>query len=231
MAPTGEFEGYANSLQTPEGPLPGQATTGLTSEQFEELVERVGERIVWDYRRGRPRELTLHQAVKAVVMYFRTNITQELIAELLFVDQSTISRAISDLEEIIAEALDEFVPELPEEIEGRVAIADGSLCPCWSWADAPELYSGKHKTTGHTHQFVCDLFGHLMHISDPLPGSTHDAKAIHETGLSELLGDDNAIGDKGYIGTGIITRIANPLAENSTTGRKNSTPRSTRFVT
>jgi DNA-binding transcriptional regulator LsrR (DeoR family) len=50
--------------------------------------------------RGRPRELTLHQAVKAVVMYFRTNITQELIAELLFVDQSTISRAISDLEEI-----------------------------------------------------------------------------------------------------------------------------------
>jgi hypothetical protein len=124
--------------------LPGQATTGLTSEQFDELVERVGERIVWDYGRGRPRELTLHQAVKAVVMYFRTNVTQELIAELLFVDQSTISRAISDLEEIIAEALDEFVPELPEEIEGRVAIVDGSLCPCWSWADAAQLYSGKH---------------------------------------------------------------------------------------
>jgi Helix-turn-helix of DDE superfamily endonuclease len=119
--------------------LPGQATTGLTSEQFDELVERVGERIVWDYGRGRPRELTLHQAVKAVVMYFRTNITQELIAELLFVDQSTISRAISDLEEIIAEALDEFVPELPEEIDGRVAIVDGSLCPCWSWADAVGL--------------------------------------------------------------------------------------------
>jgi hypothetical protein len=117
---------------TPEGPLPGQATTGLTCEQFDELVDRVGERIVWDYGRGRPRELTLHQAVKVVVMYFRTNITQELIAELLFVDQSTISRAISDLEEIIAEALDEFVPELPDEIEGRVAIADGSLCPCWS---------------------------------------------------------------------------------------------------
>jgi hypothetical protein len=190
--------------------LPGQATTGLTSEQFDELVERVGERIVWDYGRGRPRELTLHQAVKAVVMYFRTNVTQELIAELLFVDQSTISRAISDLEEIIAEALDEFVPELPEEIEGRVAIVDGSLCPCWSWADAPELYSGKHKTTGHAHQFVCDLFGNLMHISDPLPGGTHDAKAIRATGLSELLGDDNAIGDKGYIGTGILTPYRKP---------------------
>jgi hypothetical protein len=163
--------------------LPGQATTGLTSEQFDELVERVGERIVWDYGRGRPRELTLDQAVKAVVMYFRTNITQELIAELLFVDQSTISRAISDLEEIIAEALDEFVPELPEEIDGRVAIVDGSLCPCWSWADAPELYSGKRKTTGHAHQFVCDLFGNLMHISDPLPGehSRRQSNPPHRT--------------------------------------------------
>jgi hypothetical protein len=57
-------------------------------------------------------------------------------------DQSTISRVISDLEEIIAEALDEFAPELPEEIEGRVAVVDGSLGPWWSWGGAPELYSG-----------------------------------------------------------------------------------------
>jgi hypothetical protein len=190
--------------------LPGQATTGLTSDQFDELVERVGHRVVWNDGRGRPKELSLQQAVKAVVMYFRTNITQEVIAELLFVDQSTISRVISDLEDIIAESLDEFVPELPEEIEGRVAVVDGSLCPCWSWADAPELYSGKHKTTGHAHQFVCDLFGHLMHISDPLPGNTHDAKAIHATGLSAFLDNDNAVGDKGYLGTGIITPYRKP---------------------
>ena len=110
MVPTGELEGHANSLRIPEGPLPGQATTGLTSEQFEELVARVAERVEWDCGRGRPKGLTLRQAVKAVVMYFRTNITEELIAELLFVDQSTISRVISDQEGVIAEALDEFVP-------------------------------------------------------------------------------------------------------------------------
>jgi hypothetical protein len=190
--------------------LPGQATTGLTPEQFNELIDRVGQRLVWDSGQGRPRELTLRQAVKAVIMYFRINVTQEVIAELLFVDQSTISRMISDLEEIIAEALDEFVPELPEEIEGRVAVVDGSLCPCWSWADTPQLYSGKHKTTGHTHQFVCDLLGNLLHISNPLSGNTHDAKAIHETGLSELLRADNTIGDKGYIGTGITTPFRKP---------------------
>jgi YD repeat-containing protein len=190
--------------------LPGQATTGLTAEQFEELVDRVGQRVVWDSGRGRPRALTLRQAVEVVVMYLRTNVTEKFIAELLFVDQSTISWAISDREELIAEGLDEFVPELPDELAGRVAVVDRSLCPCWSWADAPELYSGKHKTTGHTHQFVCDLAGNLLHISDPLPGKTHDAKAMHDTGLSELLGAENALGDRGYVETSITAPYRGP---------------------
>jgi hypothetical protein len=51
------------------------------------------------------------------VMYFRANVMQEVIAELLYVDQSATSRAISDLEEIITEALDEFVLELPDVIK------------------------------------------------------------------------------------------------------------------
>jgi hypothetical protein len=68
--------------------------------------------------------------------------------DLPWVDQPTISRAISDLEEVIAEVLEEFVPDLVEESGGRVVVVDGSLWPCWSWADAPELRSGKHKTTG-----------------------------------------------------------------------------------
>jgi hypothetical protein len=42
MVPAGEFEGHVNSLRTLERPLPGQATTGLTSEQFEELVSALG---------------------------------------------------------------------------------------------------------------------------------------------------------------------------------------------
>ncbi|MPY81566.1 MAG: transposase, partial [Actinophytocola sp.] len=143
-------------------------------------------------------------------MYFKNNITEEVIAELLFVDQSTISRAISDLEEVIADVLDEFVPGLIEEMDGRVGVVDGSLCPCWSWGDSPELRSGKHKTTGHSHQFICGLSGDLMYISDPLPGNTHDAKAVDELGLTGLLRCDNSIGDKGYIGTGPTTPFRKP---------------------
>jgi hypothetical protein len=190
--------------------LPSQATTGLDPEQFDELVARLGDRVVWDRGQGRPRALTLRQAAKVTVMYFHTNVTEALIAELLFTDQATISRVIAELEGIIAEVLAEFVPDLAEELTGRVAVVDGTLCPCWSWDDAPELYSGKHHTTGHGHQIVCDLSGDLLHISDPVDGKTHDAKAIHDTRLTELLGDDNAIGDKGYIGTGITTPFRKP---------------------
>ena len=187
-----------------------QATTGLTAEQFDELVARIEERLTWDSGSGRPRRLTLRQAVKATVMYFKTNVTEDVIAELLFVDQSTISRAISDLEEVIADVLAEFVPDLAEEMRGRVGVVDGSLCPCWSWADAPELWSGKHKTTGHSHQFICDLEGDLLHVSDPLPGKTHDAKAVDELGLTEVLGPDNSLADKGFIGTGPTTPFRKP---------------------
>jgi hypothetical protein len=190
--------------------LPGQATTGLTPEQFDKLITRIEERIAWERGTGRSRGLTLRQAVKATIMYFRTNITEEVIGELLFVDQSTISRAISDLEGLIAEVLDEFVPDLVEEMDGRVGVVDGSLHPCWSWADAPELYSGRHKTTGHAHQFVCDLSGDLLHVSDPLPGKTHDAKAVDELGLSQILREDNSIGDKGFIGKPITTPFRTP---------------------
>jgi hypothetical protein len=81
---------------------------------------------------------------------------------------------------------------------------------CWSWADARELYSGKARTTGHAHQFVADLTGELIHISDPLPGKTHDAKAVTDTGLLEILDTGNTIADKGYLDTGIITGFRKP---------------------
>jgi hypothetical protein len=49
---------------------------------------------------------------------------------------------------------------------------------------------------------VCDLSGDLLHVSEPLPGKTHDAKAFDDLGLTDTLRADNSIGDKGFIGTG-----------------------------
>jgi hypothetical protein len=143
-------------------------------------------------------------------MYFKNNITQELIAELLNVSQPTISRVIAELEPVIADVLADHVPDLTDSANGRVTLVDGTLAPCWSWADTPELWSGKHKTTGHNHQVAADLEGRLIHISDPLPGSTHDARAAAETNLVNLIDPANSIGDKGYLGTGLLTPFRKP---------------------
>ena len=53
-----------------------------------------------------------------------------------------MSRAIAEIEPVIAAVLAECVPEVPEALTGRIAVVDGTLAPCWSWAPAPELLTG-----------------------------------------------------------------------------------------
>ena len=186
-------------------------TTGLDNIRFDELVEMVEARVEWDSPTGRPKALTLEQAVKATLIYFKNNVTEEVTAELMFVDQSTVSRAIADIEIAIADALDDWVPDLDEAVRGTATVVDGSLLPCWSWASHPELYSGKHHTTGHNHQFVVTLDGRLADVTDPLPGSVHDTKAVRESGILDVLDPTNVFGDKGYVGTGVITPFKKPI--------------------
>lgn len=63
-------------------------------------------------------------------------------------------------------------------VRGRVCLVDGTITPCWSYAENDELWSRKHGTTGLNAQLGCLLDGAAIYISDPLPGCTHDAKGI-----------------------------------------------------
>ena len=65
----------------------------------------------------------------------------------------------------LEEALSVYVPTADELDPRTQYIVDGSLLRCWSWASNPELYSGKHKTTGLNVQVVCDLNGRPAWIS------------------------------------------------------------------
>jgi hypothetical protein len=89
-------------------------------------------------------------------------------------------------------------------------ILDGTLLPCWSWASAPGLYSGKHKTTGMNVQVACTLEGEIAWISDPVEGSRHDMHCIGESGILSGVVPGSWIADKGYIGSGMITPIRKP---------------------
>jgi len=60
---------------------------------------------------------------------------------------------------VAGQVLREYVPTA-DDLDGRTQyIVDGTLLPCWSWASHPELYSGKHKTTGMNVQVVCTFSG------------------------------------------------------------------------
>lgn len=186
-------------------------TTGLDSEQLHDLVELVRQRVDWSNDRGRPKATGLLKAVVIAVAYLRQNIVQAVLGEYFEVSQSTVSRIITKLTPIVADVLDGFIPNATEATQGRVVLVDGTLAPCWSWAGHRELYSGKHKTTGHSLQVLADLGGDITYISRPKVGSMHDAEAFRQTGLAEILDLSNTIGDKGYIGVGVDTPTRKPI--------------------
>src|SRR5438552_531995 len=81
---------------------------------------------------------------------------------------------------------------------------------CWSWRAHPELYSGKHKTTGMNVQVACTITGCLAWISDPIAGSRHDNHCLGESGVLLSGNPRNWLGDKGYIGNNMITPFRKP---------------------
>ena len=116
----------------------------------------------WDKGSGRPRELTLREALIVTCGYARNNITEEIWAEIFDVDQSTISRYITFLTPLIDQATEEFRPSAEEAAEatrGAIALVDGTLWPCWSWSGERELWAGKYKTTGHGSLIITNLAG------------------------------------------------------------------------
>jgi hypothetical protein len=185
-------------------------TTGFSREEITGLCELVLRASEETGKAAWPPCLGLYGSVVVALSYMRRNRVQAEIAEATGVSQPTISRAISAITPLIAEALTEYVPTGDEADPRAQYIVDGTLLPCWSWASSPELYSGKHKTTGMNVQVACTIYGRLAWISDPVSGSRHDNYCLGESGVLLTLSPENWIGDKGYVGNGMITPIRKP---------------------
>ena len=191
--------------------------SGLGIEQLDELEQLVGELLQepWDKEKGRPRELTLREALIVTSGYMRNNITEEVWAEIFDVNQSTISRYITFLTPLIDQATAEFRPSAQEAAAATrdaIALVDGTLWPCWSWTGERELWAGKYKTTGHGSLIITNLAGRITFVSEPVPGNQHDMAKLAGSEcemILKLAGD--VIGDKGFIGTDyIITPVRKP---------------------
>lgn len=147
-------------------------------------------------------------------MYIRHNETQELLGDLRGLSQPTVSRIVAALVPVIKAVLEEFVPSAADAIEvvkGRVCLVDGTITPCWSYDEHPELWSRKHGTTGFNAQLVSLLDGTPAYVSDPLAGRTHDKVAFQETPVAEIVRESGGgIGDRGYQGTDLATPRKKP---------------------
>jgi hypothetical protein len=140
----------------------------------------------------------------------RHNRTQAEIGESFGVSQPTISRAVSALTPLLAECMREFAPTADDLEPDAQYIVDGTLLPCWSWKDRPELYSGRHKAAGVNVQVACTVDGRLSRISDPVSGNHHDSYCLGDSEVLLTMDPGNWMGDKGYVGNDMITPFKKP---------------------
>ena len=185
-------------------------STGLTRRQVTDVRAKIEARELRPGMRRWPPILGLQNSLTVTLKYLRRNRVQAEIAEDYSVSQPTISRAISAITPLLVQALLEYVPTADDLDEGAQYFVDGTLLPCWSWASHPELYSGKHKTTGMNVQVACTIYGQLAWVSDPIPGSRHDNYCLGQSEALEPMDPKNWIADKGYVGNGMITPFKKP---------------------
>ena len=187
------------------------------------------------------RVLGLFLCVRLTLTYLRHNLPQELLAELYGVSQAPVSRVISTYTPLIAACLNGNVPTVENLDPTAQLIIDGTLLQCWHWAGHPELYSDKHQTTGLNVQVACTLSRTLARNLHPQDGRVHNAQALRRRGLLDVLATDlpngtspQHVGDKGYIGLGMITpekKTLEPAAPPRRQDLRPTTPPSTRSAT
>jgi len=185
-------------------------TTGFTRDEIIDLCVKVRAADPEPGTNHWPPILGLFKSVVVTLTYMRRNRVQAELAETYGVSQPTISRAITGVTPLLGAAVADYAPRA-DDLDGRTQyIVDGTLLPCWSWASHPELYSGKHKTTGMNVQVACTLSGDFAWISDPIPGSRHDNHCLGESGALITADPRDWLGDKGYVGNNMITPFKKP---------------------
>ena len=114
-------------------------TTGFDNEEIIDLCIRINSTERGIGVADWPPCLGLFKSVAATLTYMRHNRTQSEIGESLGVSQPTISRAICAITPLIPEAVREFVPTADDLNLDTQYILDGTLLPCWSWANGIKL--------------------------------------------------------------------------------------------
>ncbi|MFJ8390847.1 transposase family protein [Streptomyces sp. NPDC094438] len=163
----------------------------------------------WDQGLGRPRVLPLWKAVVVLCFLLRHNAVQEMAGELFGLSQPMVSRYGTLLRPVVCDCLRQLGFGIAPR--GEPVLVDGFLAPCWDWKATEQLFSAKHRRTGHNIQVISDLHGRLREVGQPLPGARHDAHAYTASGAEAAVGRRPGPGDKGYQGSNLFTPYKKPL--------------------
>ena len=196
-------------------------STGLAGDQFNTLYERFKTAIRNSLKQGQkpvqiPTVLGIIGALDVTLKHLRRNRVQAELAESHSVSQSTISRAITAVTDLLADHLAQERPTLEQVPKDTLLLIDGTLLPCRRWKAEKALFSGKHRHSGVNVQVITDTHGRLQWISPILEGSIHDVKAFDTHEILNHLNARNIIADKGYIGRGLHTPVRAQLGRKLT---------------
>ena len=192
-----------------------QSTTGLAREELIEVVARVHEILESRGESLSAHALGLFRQVEVALTLLRNNLSQALMADLCEVSQPTISRIYRRMVPLIGQALQFTGISLEQAVRQRhLLLVDGTYIPTGNRpAHGRELekanYSGKHHCQCLTIQVASAHTGELIAVSDPLPGSRHDSRALAESGWAQILEDGKAswIADSAYCKYSALTPI------------------------
>jgi predicted XRE-type DNA-binding protein len=187
-----------------------KSTTGLSSEQFEEISGRV-----WEILDGRHIDeskflLDFVEQVELTLMILRQNCSQMMAAEYFGVSQATVSRVFARMVPLLCKVAAFNELKLSDAGNGRVLVVDGTFIPTGNRPGQGSVvakgnFSGKHRVQCLGVQVAATSDGHLCTVSDPVPGSRHDSAALKLVGWEEELSQLDWIADTAYIGTNAIT--------------------------
>jgi hypothetical protein len=198
-------------------------TTGLLVEEFAEIIVRIKQILESRHtgRAGAPHILSLCDQFRVTLLLLRQNVTEEFMAGVYGVSQSTISRAKDRIEPLIGEALAMSGHSLADVGKGRIVVVDGTYVPTGNRKQTGKTnYSGKRHCQCLNIQVASDLDGNLLAVSDPVPGARHDAKALKLCGWDEELENLQWLADTAYIATNAFTPIKKHMGEERTEADK-----------
>lgn len=157
---------------------------------------------------SRWRRLDPGQQALLVLAHLRNGDTYARLAEGFAVGVATVYRYVSEAVDLLAAAAPSLQAALWRLCSRgiRWAVLDGTVARIDRVGGIlnRRFYSGKHKYHGVNLQGLIDPYGHLVWISDGLPGSTHDLTAARTHNILVLaeLAEVDLLGDKGYQGAG-----------------------------